>query len=145
MRTDIARTAAAALRAAALLSAGAAMALAMACSRSGAGAAGEAAATAAAAQCEIPQWLQPPHRDGFCALPADLRGFVRDYEEFKAFSGGEPADAAAMESLAREHERRVGEQRARWSQLRIRYAGDAADPAVSRWMQRYGQEQDRFL
>ncbi|ALN57277.1 lipoprotein [Lysobacter enzymogenes] len=139
MRTDPARTAATALRAAALLSAGAAMALAAACSRPGAGATNE---TAAAAKCEIPQWLQPPHGDGFCDLPADLRGFVAEYEEFKAFSGGEPSDAAAMEALAREHERRVGEQRARWSRLRARYA---ADTAVSRWIQRYGQEQDRFL
>lgn len=122
-----------------MLIAGATMALAAACSRPGAGTTNE---TAAAAQCEIPQWLQPPHRDGFCDLPADLRGFVAEYEEFKAFSGGEPSDAAAMEALAREHERRVGEQRARWSRLRARYA---ADTAVSRWIQRYGQEQDRFL
>ncbi|ROU05552.1 hypothetical protein [Lysobacter enzymogenes] len=140
MRTDLARTAAAALRAAALLGAGAALALAAACSRSGAGA-GATNGTVAAAQCEIPQWLQPPHRDGFCDLPADLRGFVAEYEEFKAFSGGEPSDAAAMEALAREHERRVAEQRARWSRLRARYA---ADTAVSDWIQRYGQEQDRF-
>lgn len=127
MRTDIA------LRAG-LFAAGAALALAAACSRSGAGDAG-----ATAARCDIPQPLAARHREGYCDLPDELRRFVSDHQQFKAFSGGEPADAEAMEWLAREHDLRVREDRAQWAQLRRRYAADAA---VSAWMQRYGHDED---
>ncbi|QWP75845.1 hypothetical protein J5226_19885 [Lysobacter sp. K5869] len=132
MRTDRPRKAAP-LRAAGI-AACAALALAAACSRSGAG-----DATGTAARCDIPQWLAAPHRDGYCGLPADLRRFVSEHQEFKAFSGGEPSDAAGVEVLAREHDARVREQRAAWSRLRDRYA---ADSAVSGWMQRYGRDED---
>lgn len=132
MRTD--RAPRAAPRRAARIAACAALALAAACARSGAG---DAAATPPS--CDVPQPLAGPHRDGYCALPADLRRFVAGHEQFKAFSGGEPSDAAGLEILAREHDARVRAQREAWARLRARYA---ADSAVSGWMQRYGRDED---
>ncbi|UHQ24932.1 hypothetical protein LVB77_09765 [Lysobacter sp. 5GHs7-4] len=78
--------------------------------------------------------MAPQHHGGFCALPSDLRAFVSEHEAFKSFSGGEPADEAALQALAREHELRVLRERRHWAQLRNRYA---ADSTVSAWMRTY--------
>ena len=112
----------------------AALALAAACSRPGLGGADDATAS-----CPFPQGLATEHHPGYCALPADLRAFVSAHEEFKAFSGGEPADEAAMQALAREHEARVQRERQQWAQLRARYAADAPSNV---WMARYERQQD---
>lgn len=110
------------------------LALAVACSRPGAGRSDDGPAA-----CALPQGLAQDHHEGYCALPSDLRAFVSEHEEFKAFSGGEPADEASMQALARERELHLLRERRRWAQLRARHA---ADPAADAWMARYERQED---